>query len=119
MRKTSALGQGGTSGGFWEYLTGYGLSIEEPTPALRDRVKSSQDFTCAPPLQWRGFSREPRLSPCGTTEDENDSPLSSSMTDETFRAHRHTRPRLFWEVRAEFEDEHEDDEDVSAEGRVT
>ena len=41
------------------------------------------------------------------------------MTDETFRAHRHTRPRLFWEVRAEFEDEHEDDEDVSAEGRVT
>ena len=29
-----------------------------PTPALRDRVKSSQDFTFAPPLKWRGSSKE-------------------------------------------------------------
>jgi len=28
------------------------------TPALRDRVKSSQDFTFAPPLPWRRFSGE-------------------------------------------------------------
>ena len=28
---------------------------EGPTPALSDRVKSSQDFTFAPPLQRRGF----------------------------------------------------------------
>ena len=29
-----------------------------PTPALRDPVKSSQDFTFAPPLRWRGSSSE-------------------------------------------------------------
>jgi hypothetical protein len=36
---------------------GVGLSIGEPTPALRDGVKSSQDFTFVPPLrlQWRDF----------------------------------------------------------------
>ena len=38
----------GTSAGFER--------SNEPTPALRDRVKSSQDFTSAPPLRGRGFS---------------------------------------------------------------
>jgi len=31
---------------------------KEPTPALRDRVKSSQDFTFAPPLQGGDFRKE-------------------------------------------------------------
>jgi len=37
-----------------------GLMGDGPTPALRDRVKSSQDFTFAPPLPERGFSRQRR-----------------------------------------------------------
>ena len=42
------LDKGGLQGGFERR--------NEPTPALRDRVKSSQDFTSAPPLRGRGFS---------------------------------------------------------------
>ena len=41
------------------------LLIRKPTPALRDRMKSSQDFTFAPPLRGRGFSGEARTS-CAT-----------------------------------------------------
>ena len=51
MKLASPLGQGGTSGGFRRHsLPGVGLSIGEPTPALRDRCRF------APPLQRRGFS---------------------------------------------------------------
>ena len=46
-------------------------SGKQPTPALRDRVESSQDSTCAPPLPGRGFSGEPLMPPSGTTFDEN------------------------------------------------
>ena len=45
----SSLGQAGTQG------------VErrnKPTPALRDRVESSQDSTCAQPLPRRGLSGE-------------------------------------------------------------
>ena len=45
MKPASPLGQGGLHGGL----------NAGPTPALRDRVKSSQDFTFAPPLPRRGF----------------------------------------------------------------
>jgi len=44
----------------------------EPTPALRDRVKSSQEFTSAPPLRGRGFQSSrsqpiPSPQPLGLT----------------------------------------------------
>jgi hypothetical protein len=35
----------------------------ETHPGARDRVKSSQDFTFAPPLRGRGFSMEPSMNP--------------------------------------------------------
>jgi hypothetical protein len=50
-----------TRGDFREGLGGG----NQPTPALRHRCR------CAPPLRWRGFSGEPPMPRCGTTEDEN------------------------------------------------
>ena len=51
-KMASPLGQGGTSGGF--------EGRNQPTPALRDRVESSQDSTFARPLPRRGLSKEKR-----------------------------------------------------------
>jgi len=49
MKIASPLGEGGLQGGFEHG--------NEPTPALRDGVKPSQDFTFEPRLRRKGFSR--------------------------------------------------------------
>jgi hypothetical protein len=59
---------------------GYGVG-NGPTPALRDRVKSSQDFTSAPPLQGGDFhGRTARNQTAHRSDPRLDPARSSSLT---------------------------------------
>ena len=64
------LVQGGLQGGFERG--------NQPTPALRDRVESSQDSTFAPPLSRRGFSKEKSMT---TTDSVFQRALSNMLTE--------------------------------------